>query len=400
MRHNSGFGWDSITKRFIALDEVWADYLKSETFADYKDMKLAVGNGTATGMGSIGLWQNFDAVVGDVTVLGGGLGFVDFTVPYTEPGVAVVVPVGGDKTKNACIFLKPLTVGLWLTIGAFFIFTGSVVWVLEHRVNKEFRGPPAQQVGTALWFSFSTLVFAHSKSTDMIKKGEYVGYRTGSLATRFLKGSMIYGTYNTRTYSSLEDYDEALSKGSRNGGAAIVDEIPYLRLFLSKYCHKYTMIHPTYKYSSFGFGSPLVSDFSTAILNLKENGTIDNITRSWIGAEGCSTDGLESLDLDRPTGLFLITGLSSSTALAIYFSTFVYENRHILASSASIKKKLHDLARAFVEEKYDISKQSETSEQIVLAQSPSIRTSCDQEGIFSQDEELSTIEVEVQVANS
>lgn len=90
--------------------------------------------------------------------------FVDFTFPYTESGVAAIVPIKGDKRKNAWIFMQPLTTGLWLTIGAFFIFTGLVVWALEHRVNKEFRGPPQQQVGMILWFSFSTLVFAHSKS--------------------------------------------------------------------------------------------------------------------------------------------------------------------------------------------------------------------------------------------
>nr|GMC66394.1 putative nuclease HARBI1 [Ipomoea batatas] len=28
MRHSSGFGWDPITKRFTASDEVWEDYLK------------------------------------------------------------------------------------------------------------------------------------------------------------------------------------------------------------------------------------------------------------------------------------------------------------------------------------------------------------------------------------
>ncbi|XP_004305705.1 PREDICTED: uncharacterized protein At2g29880-like [Fragaria vesca subsp. vesca] len=75
MRHNSGFGWDPITKRFTAPDEVWADYLKShpthahfrtETFRDYEDLKIAVGNGTATGMGSIGLGDDTDATTYEV----------------------------------------------------------------------------------------------------------------------------------------------------------------------------------------------------------------------------------------------------------------------------------------------------------------------------------------------
>ncbi|KAL1533164.1 glutamate receptor 2.7-like isoform X3 [Salvia divinorum] len=332
--------------------------------------------------------------------------------------------------------MKPLTTGLWLTIGAFFIFIGCVVWVLEHRVNKHFQGPPGKQVGMIFWFSFSTLVYAHRekvknnltrfvvivwvcvvlvltssytaslasmltmqqfKSTYMINKGEYVGFQTGSLIAGF-SSSIILGDYNIRRYSSFEEYDEGLSKGTRNGGvAAIVDEIPYLRLFLSTHYHKYIMIDRKYTRASvFGFAfrksSPLVSDFSTAILNLKEDGKIDMITRRWLGPEGYYGDGLESLDLDRFTGLFLIVGVSSSTALAIFFSTFLYQNQHILASSGSVKKKLHDLARAFfVKEKDDATKHSETSGEIVLAQSPSIKTS---KGMHSQDERLSTIQIE------
>ena len=85
-------------------------------------------------------------------------------MPFTESGVAMIVPVKDDESKNEWIFMKPLTMDMWLIIGALFIFIGFVVWVLEHRVNKEFRGPPHQQVGMIFWFSFSTLVFSHRKS--------------------------------------------------------------------------------------------------------------------------------------------------------------------------------------------------------------------------------------------
>ena len=133
-----------------------------------------------------------------------------------------------------------------------------------------------------------------------------------------------------------------------------------------------------------------MSDFSTAILRLKEDGKIDTIARRWLGPEGRYGDGLESLDLDHFTGPFLIVGVSSSTALAIFFSTFLYQNQQILASSGSIKEKLHDLGRAFfAKEKDDTSKHSETSGEIVLAQSPSIKTSCDKKGMHFQDERLS-----------
>lgn len=108
--------------------------------------------------------QEYDAVVGDITIRANRANFADFTLPYTESGLSMIVPVKGDGKKSAWIFLKPLKTELWITIGAFFLYTGIVVWVLEHRVNKEFRGPPSKQVGMILWFSFSTMVYAHSKS--------------------------------------------------------------------------------------------------------------------------------------------------------------------------------------------------------------------------------------------
>ncbi|KAJ0983126.1 hypothetical protein J5N97_011381 [Dioscorea zingiberensis] len=87
--------------------------------------------------------QNFDAVVGDVTITPNRSLYVDFSVAYTELGMAMVVPIKDDRGKSAWIFLKPLTADLWLVSGAFFVFTGFVVWVLEHRINEGFRGPPS-----------------------------------------------------------------------------------------------------------------------------------------------------------------------------------------------------------------------------------------------------------------
>ncbi|RWW80845.1 hypothetical protein BHE74_00010793 [Ensete ventricosum] len=107
--------------------------------------------------------QKYDAVVGDVTITANRSMFVDFTLPYTVSGVSMVVPLRDQHSKNAWIFLKPLTADLWLVSAAFFVFTGAVVWTLEHRRNVEFQGTPGQQLGTVFYFSFSTLVFAHSE---------------------------------------------------------------------------------------------------------------------------------------------------------------------------------------------------------------------------------------------
>ncbi|XP_047959745.1 glutamate receptor 2.7-like [Salvia hispanica] len=358
-------------------------------------------------------YEKYDIVVGDFTITANRSELLDFTIPYTESGVAVIVPIKANDSKNAWIFMKPLTTGLWLTAGAFFFFTGFVVWALEHRVNEEFQGPPLHQVGTAFWFSFSTIVFAHRERLvsnltrfvviiwmfvmlvlnssytaslasmltvqqlqpaitdihDLIKEGEYVGYQNGSFVTGLLR-NMNFDTSKFRSYQTLEEYDVALSKGSRNGGvAAVVDELPYIRMFLSKYCRKYTMIGPIYQTSGFGFafqkGSPLVDDVSKAILRLKENEEMERISRKWFKEGGCrgsdgatSTVNTQSLSADSFKGLFLVAGLSSSLALAIFVSKFAYENRCILNSAASTKLKIHDLARAFYQKKDSISEES------------------------------------------
>ncbi|CAI9767114.1 unnamed protein product [Fraxinus pennsylvanica] len=273
-------------------------------FVSYEFIPFATYDGHSAGTYDELVYQIFlkkyDAVVGDVTIVANRSRFVDFTLPFTESGVSTIVPIKNDERKNAWIFMKPLTKDLWLTIGGFFIFTGSVVWVIEHRVNKEFRGPPSQQIGMIFWFSFSTLVFAHKEKVvsnlsrfvvivwvfvvlvltssytanltsmltvqqlqptitdiyDLIKNGEYVGYQSGSFIPGLLIGMKFDGS-KFRNYSTYEEYDEALSRGSRNGGvAAIVDEIPYIRPFLAKHCRKYAMVGPTYKAAGFGFVSP------------------------------------------------------------------------------------------------------------------------------------------------
>ena len=75
---------------------------------------------------------------------------VDFTQPYIESGLVVVAPVK-KLNSNAMSFLQPFSRNMWLVTGAFFLIVGVVVWILEHRMNDEFRGPPRRQIITIVW---------------------------------------------------------------------------------------------------------------------------------------------------------------------------------------------------------------------------------------------------------
>ncbi|KAG8375363.1 hypothetical protein BUALT_Bualt10G0092300 [Buddleja alternifolia] len=326
---------------------------------------------------------NFDAAVGDVTIVSNRSQYVDFTLPYTESGVKMVVPIIDDKRKNAWIFLKPLTWDLWLISFCSFVFIGFLIWILEHRINEDFRGPPWHQVGMIFWFAFSTMVFAHKERvisnlsrfvliiwflvvliliqsytasltsmltvqklqptvTDvavLIKNKDNVGYVKGSFVLELLK-KMNFEESRILAYNTPEEMDELFSKGSKNGGiAAAFDELPYMKLFLSKYCSKYTMVGPTYKTDGFGFvfpmGSPLVPDISRAILSVTESKKMVDIEKKWLGdeikcPESSTLVSSNSLGLESFWGLFLIVGVAAISAFIIYVIRFLRENWNVI----------------------------------------------------------------------
>ncbi|KAM0922850.1 hypothetical protein ACQ4PT_005895 [Festuca glaucescens] len=196
----------------------------------------------------------YDAAVGDVTVTAERVNGTDFTMPYTQSGVAMLVLAGDEPNTILWTFAKPLSGGL-----------------CESRL---------------------------------------------------------------RTYTTKEEYAQALRLGSNNGGvSAIVDEIPYLTSFLSdrRYKDDFRMLGCIYKTPGFGFafqlGSPLVHNVSIAILNLAKGDEGSQIEVKWFGTTSPTVgDGLVPdtdsgpLTFHSFSGLFVITGSISTLMLLISIS--------------------------------------------------------------------------------
>ncbi|XP_015945467.1 glutamate receptor 2.9-like [Arachis duranensis] len=345
-----------------------------------------------------------DGVVGDTTITANRSNYVDFTLPYTESGVTMVVPIRDSRKKNAWAFLKPLTWDLWVTTFCSFVFIGFVVWVLEHRINNHFRGPPSYQIGTSLWFSFSTMVFSHRERvasncgrfvvivwvfvvqilvqsytasltslltveqlrpviTDvhqLLKNRLNVGYLDGSFVREILK-DLGFQESQLKIYRSAEECNDLFTKGTANGGIdAAFDEVPYVTHLLQIYCSKYTMIEPRFKTGGFGFvfpkGSPLVADISRAILNVTQGAKMKTIENAWLNGSSCPGSNAQissaSLGLESFWGLFLVIGVSCALALMFFLATFLYQYRHILSShqpSTSIWTRIGTLLSIFNE---------------------------------------------------
>lgn len=94
------------------------------------------------------LWfQVFDAAVGDIAIVTNRTKIVDFSQPYISTGLVIVAPINNHKA-SAWVFLKPFTVEMWCVTAASFVMIAVVIWILEHRVNDDFRGPPRRQIAT------------------------------------------------------------------------------------------------------------------------------------------------------------------------------------------------------------------------------------------------------------
>lgn len=91
----------------------------------------------------------FDGVVGDIAIVTNRTKIVDFTQPYAESGLVVVAPVR-KLSSSPWAFMRPFTLPMWAITGAFFLIVGFVVWILEHKMNDDFRGPPMKQLITIL----------------------------------------------------------------------------------------------------------------------------------------------------------------------------------------------------------------------------------------------------------
>jgi hypothetical protein len=103
--------------------------------------------------------QVYDGAVGDVTITAKRVAATDFTVPYTQSGVSMLVLVKYES--HTWTFLKPLSLQLWIATVVFIIYTGFVVCIIELQGNPEYQGSISRQCSNALYFVFSTLTFSH-----------------------------------------------------------------------------------------------------------------------------------------------------------------------------------------------------------------------------------------------
>lgn len=324
--------------------------------------------------------DSLDAVVGDIAIVSSRALLVDFTKPYMDSGLVIIAPFR-KMNSNAWAFLRPFTGAMWSVTAVLFLFVGVVIWILEHRLNEDFRGPPRQQITTIIWFSLSTMCQSQRQTTvstlgrivmiiwffvvlilnssyvasltsiltvqrmtspvkgieSLINSSDPIGFQAGLGVDIYLHSSLNVSRSRLKPLKGSADYVKALELGPKQEGgvAAIIDQIPYARLFTARHC-QFKIVDDRFKRGRWGFAfqkrSPLVKHISTAILDLVETGDLQRMNDKWqLSKNGCSADN-ESMTSNRQNlesfwGLFLMCGVACLVALLIFFARLLCQYR-------------------------------------------------------------------------
>ncbi|KAJ6766996.1 IONOTROPIC GLUTAMATE RECEPTOR [Salix purpurea] len=291
-------------------------------------------------------------------------GVLGYDLPYK------FVPVNGTYDDLVdLVYNKPFTKRMWLATGAILIYTMFIVWFLEHHTNPEFKGPWKNQMGTALWFTFSSLYFAHrekvysnltrvvlvvwlfvvlilnssytaslssmltvrrlhSNVTDigwLKRNGLKVGCDGDSFVRNYLQTVLGFKPENIKNVGHEKDYEGEFE--SANISAAFL-ELPYEKVFIGQHCKRYSATTPTNRFGGLGFvfqkGSPIAADVSKAILNLSEDGKLKDLEVKWFHASrecpsnATNNDITGSLSLQSFWGIYTITGATSTICFLLF----------------------------------------------------------------------------------
>ncbi|KAH9806065.1 glutamate receptor [Citrus sinensis] len=238
--------------------------------------------------------KKFDAVVGDISIVANRTDYVEFTLPYSESGVTMLVPVKRDNRHNMWIFLKPWTWDLWLTVFVACIFIALIIRTMERQTeNSEFGGSPRRQLGMIFMFPFYAMVIPQR---ELVVRD----------CSKFVLVIWLW-----LAFILMQSYTASLSS------ILTVDQLEPTFADLKKL--------RTESHFAFARGSPLISHFSQAILLVRENQTrMDQMEKKYFGenvmtptlARSISSES-SSLRAYNFSGLFIIVGIAALLALLI-----------------------------------------------------------------------------------
>uniref|UniRef100_A0A803MVB0 Ionotropic glutamate receptor C-terminal domain-containing protein n=1 Tax=Chenopodium quinoa TaxID=63459 RepID=A0A803MVB0_CHEQI len=240
--------------------------------------------------------KTYDAAVGDITILANRSNYVEFTQPYTKPGLSMIVPLKSKDSHKARMLMKPFSWKLWLVTLGTLLYTMFGVWWIESRIakNSDFEGSLTDQLNSALWYTFSSIFFAQRENIQsnltrplvtiwmfvvFVMTSSYTASLTAMLTVPLLEPIKVkdvewlkitnsriacdggsvwdylvnvqnFNPENIKNVTSQYDFQELFDNDTI---VAAFLELPYKKLLVNQYCKSFTSTQDTFGFGAQGF---------------------------------------------------------------------------------------------------------------------------------------------------
>ncbi|XP_011083927.1 glutamate receptor 2.7-like [Sesamum indicum] len=372
------------------------DYVFVPYYGSYDEMVAEVHN------------KSLDAAVGDTEIMADRYVYAEFSQPYIESGLVMLVTAKPRLKESRFIALSAFTKKMWIQLAGLSMSTGAIIWLSEYATgNEQFANNSfLQLIGSVLWLSITIISFSqrenirngtsklvlaawisivfvvgasftavlssmmtvprlqpsildidHLRNTNAV-----VGCNGNSFIVRYLIDVLHFKQENVQRIYSINDYPRAFETGEIKAAFFVA---PHAKVFLATYCKGYTISGPSIKLGGFGFvfpkGSPLAVDISEAILKLTQSGHVNTLEKNMLYPSNCtsSTNSDEADDMklgpEPFSGLFQVLGGIIGVAFFISVIRLVRTKRisiHDLLQRALIVKRICMRASSVLAECY------------------------------------------------
>ncbi len=258
---------------------------------------------------------------------------VDFTQPFYESGLQILVAGGGSSSLSAVWqMIKNLfnlqLVGLFLLLLATMFIVSHLVWRYEHKVNGEMWPQDYKQgMWESFWWTISTLLVGGADNKGPVGVGGrlvaiawmllsivLISFLTASFTTTMtvnslkgdingpgdLPGRKVATLAGSTSEKWLQDKGIETVPAADVAGAvlllkqgkatAVVYDAPMLSYYLNQsHDTNLELVGPVFGRQTYGIGlqdaSPLREHLNRALLALNERGFIDDLRRKWFGSD-------------------------------------------------------------------------------------------------------------------
>ncbi|MGR3679002.1 MAG: transporter substrate-binding domain-containing protein [Paracoccaceae bacterium] len=270
--------------------------------------------------------ENADLAIANISITAAREVVLDFSQPIFESGLQIMVPAqnASEPVLMRVLFSSDILIAVGLSFLALF-FGGMLMWIFERRAQPYFDRPLPEAWFPSFWWALNLVVnggfeermprtvfgrifgvllvvsslFVVSVVVAKITSAMTVQAITGSInSVNDLYGSRV-GTISGSTsagflerreidYDAFAGLDDMIAAFEQGQLQAVVFDAPILSYY-SSHAGSGTgrMVGQVFMRENYGIafpsGSELVEPFNQALLALREDGTYDEIYRTWFG---------------------------------------------------------------------------------------------------------------------